>query len=150
MREPARAAPRRRRPVTDDRCPGCGSPMREARGTLCLPVNGVQVAVPATPHLRCPTCDEVVLRWHEAGRLGAEAVAIYRRQHGLLAADEIRALRLRLGLTQHELAGLLKLGSNTVSRWESGRNAQTSAMDLLLRLLRDLPGCLDYLRARAA
>jgi transcriptional regulator with XRE-family HTH domain len=39
---------------------------------------------------------------------------------------------------------------NTISRWESGRDVQTEAMEMLLRLLRDLPGSLDYLRQHAA
>jgi DNA-binding transcriptional regulator YiaG len=51
----------------------------------------------------------------------------------------IRALRERFGLTQGALAKLLRLGSNTISRWEAGRNVQTAAMDVLLRMLRDLP-----------
>ena len=75
---------------------------------------------------------------------------MYRKKHGLLSADEIRALRERFGLTQSELARLLHLGANTISRWESGRNVQTEAMEMLLRLLRDLPGSLDYLRQHAA
>jgi hypothetical protein len=33
---------------------------------------------------------------------------------------------------------------------ESGRNVQTEAMEMLLRLIRDLPGSLDYLRQHAA
>ncbi|WP_425160085.1 helix-turn-helix domain-containing protein, partial [Candidatus Binatus sp.] len=52
--------------------------------------------------------------------------------------------------TQANLARLLRLGANTVSRWESGRNVQTAAMDILLRLIRDLPGSIDYLRSHAA
>jgi len=36
--------------------------------------------------------------------------------------------------------------TNTVPRWESGRNVQTAAMDMLLRLIPDLPGSIDYLR----
>jgi len=32
----------------------------------------------------------------------------------------------------------------------SGRNAQTEAMDTLLRLIRDVPGSIDYLRHHAA
>jgi hypothetical protein len=32
----------------------------------------------------------------------------------------------------------------------SGRNVQTAAMDILLRLIRDLPGRIDYLRDHAA
>ena len=59
-------------------------------------------------------------------------------------------MRERFGLTQVDLARLLRLGANTVSRWESGRNVQTAALDMLLRLIRDLPGSIDYLRDRAA
>jgi DNA-binding transcriptional regulator YiaG len=44
----------------------------------------------------------------------------------------------------------LRLGATTISRWESGRNVQTAAMDILLRLLRDLPGGIEYLRRHAA
>jgi HTH-type transcriptional regulator/antitoxin MqsA len=124
--------------------------MKEARGTLRLPVNGEPVAVPHSPHLRCPKCSEVVLRLEDARRLNEDAIALYRRQQGLLSAADIRALRDRFGLTQGELARLLHLGLNTVSRWESGRNAQTGAMDMLLRLLRDVPGSLEYLRGLAA
>jgi putative zinc finger/helix-turn-helix YgiT family protein len=124
--------------------------MQEARGRLKLPVNGEEVAVPSASHLRCPKCGEVVLRLQDARRLHEDASALYRTKHGLLSADEIRALRERFGLTQVDLARLLRLGANTVSRWESGRNVQTAAMDVLLRLLRDLPGSLDYLRDHAA
>jgi len=108
------------------------------------------VSVPSALHLRCPKCDEVVLRVSHSRRLQEDAIAIYRRKHGLLSADEIRAIRERFGLTQSELAHLLHLGANTISRWESGRNVQTEAMEMLLRLVRDLPGSLDYLRRYAA
>jgi len=91
-----------------------------------------------------------VLRFLEAKRLHQDAIALYRRKHGLLSADEIRAIREHLGLTQASLSRLLRLGANTVSRWESGRNVQTAAMDILLRLIRDLPGSVDYLRDHAA
>jgi putative zinc finger/helix-turn-helix YgiT family protein len=124
--------------------------MAEVRGRLRLPVNGEDVSVPSVLHLRCPKCREVVLRFEDARRLNHDAIAIYRKRHGLLSADEIRAVRERFGLTQGELARLLRLGANTVSRWESGRNVQTAAMDLLVRLIRDLPASLEYLRRHAA
>jgi putative zinc finger/helix-turn-helix YgiT family protein len=85
-----------------------------------------------------------------ARRLGEDAIAIYRKRHGLLSTDEIRAIRKRFALTQADLARLLRLGANTVSRWESARNVQTAAMDMLLRLIRDLPGSIEYLREHAA
>jgi putative zinc finger/helix-turn-helix YgiT family protein len=86
----------------------------------------------------------------QAQKLRQRALEAYRGKYGLLSADEIRSIRERFGLTQAELARLLRLGGNTISRWEAGRNVQTAAMDMLLRIIRDLPGSLDYLRKHAA
>jgi putative zinc finger/helix-turn-helix YgiT family protein len=144
LRSPTRSA------LASDACPACGTGMEEKRGRLRLPVNGEEISVPSAAHLRCPQCGEVVLRFEDARRLSADAIAIYRRKHGLLSAEDIRAIRKRFGLTQRDLARLLRLGSNTISRWEAGRNVQTEAMDVLLRLLRDVPGSLAYLRDHAA
>jgi putative zinc finger/helix-turn-helix YgiT family protein len=124
--------------------------MKEAHGVLRLPVNGEEIAVPHAAHLRCPRGHEVVLRLEDARRLGEDAIAAYRKKHGLLSAADIRSIREHFALTQADLAQLLHLGQNTISRWESGRNVQTAAMDVLLRLLRDVPGSLAYLRSHAA
>ena len=143
-------APRRGQPLPEDACPSCGSTLVEKRGRLRFPVNGEEMNVPSASHLGCPRCGEIVLRYEDAQRLSEDAVALYRKKHKLLSAEEIRTLRRRFGVTQGQLARLLRLGSNTVSRWESGRNVQTAAMDVLLRLLRDLPGSFGYLRDHAA
>jgi hypothetical protein len=37
-----------------------------------------------------------------------------------------------------------------VSRWEAGRTVQAASLDVLLRLLRDVPGTLAYLKRHAA
>jgi putative zinc finger/helix-turn-helix YgiT family protein len=149
------ATPRRKKAapghaLATDACPRCGTLMKGAHGTLRLPVNGEEVAIPHAAHLRCPKCREVVLGLKDARRLNEDAIATYRKKHGLLSASDIQALRGRFGLTQSDLASLLHLGQNTVSRWEAGRNVQTEAMDVLLRLLRDVPGSLEYLRTHAA
>jgi putative zinc finger/helix-turn-helix YgiT family protein len=140
----------RGRKLPDDACPVCKARMIARRGILRLPINGEDIAVPAVAHLGCPKCHEVVLRFQDAKRFSEDAIAIYRKKHRLLSADEIRALRERFGLTQVALARLLRLGGNTISRWEAGRNVQTGAMDMLLRLLRDLPGGIEYVRRHAA
>ena len=57
--------------------------MVEHRSALKAPVNGEEVTVPSTLHLRCPRCDEVVLRFSDARRLQEDAIAIYRKKHGL-------------------------------------------------------------------
>jgi len=124
--------------------------MRERSAALRLPVNGEEITVTGATHLRCPKCHEVVLRLGQARQLRERALEIYRARYGLLSASEIRAIRERHRLTQARLARLLRLGNNTISRWEAGRNVQTAAMDVLLRLIRDIPESLKYLRRHAA
>jgi len=140
----------RGRLLADNACPECGTPMRERQGSLKFPVNGEQIAVTRSPHLICPECHEIVLRFDDARKLRQRALEIYRQQYGLLSTEEIRSIRERFGLTQTELARLLRLGANTISRWEAARNVQTASMDMLLRVIRDLPGSIDYLRRHAA
>lgn len=135
--------------MPENACPTCGTPMRERRSRLSARINGEDVAVAESPNLRCPKCGEVVLRYTDWRTLDERALEMYRKRYSLLSADEIRALRERLGLTQAGLARILRLGGNTISRWEAGRNAQTAAMDALLRLIRDVPGSLEYLRSHA-
>jgi putative zinc finger/helix-turn-helix YgiT family protein len=136
--------------LPSDACPVCGTPMKEKRGKLAFPVNGEDVRVPDATHLACPKGHDPVLRVDDARRLRERALDLYRSKYGLLTAEDIRSLRERFGLTQAELARLLRLGQNTLSRWEAGRNVQTAAMDVLLRVLRDVPGGLEYLRKHAA
>jgi putative zinc finger/helix-turn-helix YgiT family protein len=124
--------------------------MRRTQEAVTSSVNGEEIRVPNISHLRCPKCGEGLFSLQEAEALRLGAFDIYRRTHGLLSPDEIRAIREHHGLTQAELAQLLRLGANTLSRWEAGRNVQTAAMDVLLRLVRDLPGSLEYLREHAA
>ncbi len=124
--------------------------MIEKRSTLRLPVNGEEISVPSVSHFGCPKCGEIRLGFQQAKRLHEDAIALYRKKHQLLSADQIRAIREHFDLTQADLAPLLRPGANTVSRWESGRNVQTAAMDVLLRLIRDLPGSIAYLRKSAA
>ena len=124
--------------------------MRQRRGKLSLPIHGQEVSVPDTGQWHCPKCREVVLDFYQSRRLRGRALEIYRRKYRLLSPQEIRTLRERCGLTRPALARLLRLEAEVISRWESGRNVQTASMDMLLRLLRDLPGSLSYLRKHAA
>ncbi|HWO18822.1 MAG TPA: YgiT-type zinc finger protein [Kofleriaceae bacterium] len=77
----------------EDACPACGTLMKEAKGSLKLPVNGEQITVPSASHLMCPKCGEVVLRFQEAKRLHEDAIALYRRKHGLSSAGTQSAWR---------------------------------------------------------
>jgi len=116
-----RTRPKRRAVVLpDDACPTCGTMMRRTQEAVTSSVNGEEIRVPKISHLRCPKCGEGLFSLQEAEALRLGAFDIYRRTHGLLSADEIRAIRERYSLTQAELARLLRLGGNTVSRWGGG------------------------------
>ena len=141
---------RRARVLPDDACSTCGTMMERKHEPVSWSVNGEAIRVPDISHLRCPRCGEGLFSLREAEALRRGAFDIYRKRHRLLSADEIRGIREQHGLTQAELARVLRLGGNTISRWEAGRNVQTAAMDVLLRLVRDLPGSLEYLREHAA
>jgi len=124
--------------------------MTATRGRLKLPVNGEEIAVSRVPHLLCPRCGESVLRADDARQLFHRAQEAYRHKHRLLAPHEIRDLREHLGLTPGRLARLLHLRADALLRWETARGVQSATMDALLRVLRDVPGTVDYLRSRAA
>ena len=141
---------KRGRLLADNACPECGTQMREKQASLKFPVNGEEIAVADSPHLSCPKCREAVLRFDDARKLRQRALEVYRQKYGLLSAEDIRSIRERFGLTQAKLARLLRLGANTISRWEAARNVQTASMDVLLRMIRDIPGTLAYLRTLAA
>jgi|GEM_PF-1955238 len=71
------------------------------------------------------------------------------RYLGLLLPDEIRNLRKRLGLTQSQICELLQIGEKTWTRWETGRERPSRALNVLLCALRDGQLTVPYLRRLA-
>jgi putative zinc finger/helix-turn-helix YgiT family protein len=82
------------------------------------------------PVLKCRHCGEVYLD-EAADELLSEAL---RAAAGLLSPAEIRKGREGLGLTQKQLAGLLRISEFTLSRWETGAQTQQRSMDAFLRI----------------
>ncbi len=89
--------------------------MHESTAAMSVPINGERIEVPGIPHLACPRCENTLTLFADVEVLHLAAFAIYRERHGLLAATEIRALRVRRRLTQARLAALLRLGTNPTS-----------------------------------
>jgi putative zinc finger/helix-turn-helix YgiT family protein len=85
------------------------------------------------PDLSIPTCRNCGEQTFAVGD-DDRIVAGLRAQIGLLAPEEIRESRCRLGLNQQELAEQLGVAKETISRWETGALIQSRAMDNLLRL----------------
>ncbi len=146
----SRRAMSQRGAVPDDACPKCGTLMVERKRTLQAPVNRTLVPVPHATHLRCPQCDEVVLRLEDATALREKALALYRQRERLLSPEEIHEIRQRFRLTSARLAVLLRSPVRLVERWEAGRLAQPPVVDSLLRVMRDVPGSVAVLKKSAA
>ena len=132
-----------------DICTTCGSKMEFVTGPIREVVNGESFWIPDVAHHNCARCGNKLFSIQICQVMIDQGNALYRQRHHLLSGADILAIRKQLKLTQVQLAALLKLGGNTLSRWESGRIVQSAAMDTLLRLLRDVPGTLPYLRKRA-
>ena len=70
------------------------------------------------------------------------------RYLGLLLPDQIKALRLRLGLSQKEMSRLLQAGEKSYTRWESGQARPSRMVNVLLRLLDDGEVCVEALHGQ--
>lgn len=88
---------------------------------------------------RCPDCGETFYTGEMADESIRRASAAIRAKSGLLAPDEILAIRRTYGLTQAQMERLIGAGKKTVVRWERGTIPQSRTADTLLRVLRDHP-----------
>jgi putative zinc finger/helix-turn-helix YgiT family protein len=102
------------------------------------------LTVPSLKVLECEDChnrtlsDDAMRRIIDALRVKAE----------LLTPAEIREQRKRLGLKQEDLAKLLRVAKETVSRWESDKQIQQRAMNDFLEVFFNVPEAREFLRKR--
>ncbi|MBW3571882.1 MAG: type II toxin-antitoxin system MqsA family antitoxin [Gemmatimonadetes bacterium] len=126
-------------------CPLCGgiAVLVEAPNTLRM---GDRTVTFTDLFYRCDRCDEGYFNGGMMDDSLRRATAVIRAEDGLLAPDEIVALRKKYGLTQAELERLIGAGAKTVVRWERGTVAQNKTADTLLRVLLDHPGVVAGLK----
>lgn len=84
----------------------------------------------------CDVCGNIMGDGELDGALLISAYNEYRRRHGLLMPDEIRAIRERYSLSQEAAAKLLGWEPQTFIRYERGA-LQKNEHDKLLRRMRD-------------
>src|SRR6266404_8641826 len=102
-----------------------------------------RVEVPALTVPQCGNCQAISID-DEADQ---QISAAFRREARLLAPEEIRQGREKLGLTQKQFANLLGVGEATVSRWETGAQIQQRAMDRFVRLCLASPTAVKLLES---
>lgn len=97
----------------------------------------------------CESCGEELFD-KELDELNIErALSVYRKKHGLLSPDEIKAIRENYGLSQRAFSKLLKWGEITMNRYEMGA-IQDKAHNNTLILLKNPQNMLNILDNNAS
>ena len=87
-------------------------------------------AIPQLQVNQCGACGEVLF-----GNVADEQISQALREHlALLSPEQIHDALSTLGLRQKDLAERIGVAAETISRWMSGTQIQSRAMDNLMRL----------------
>lgn len=125
--------------VFPNTCGACGGTVSISCDPLPVEMRGETIAVSGIEHAVCTDCGETFLSVEAMEKLQKEAIQLMKRARGLLTADEIRALRHSLDLSQAAFEKLIGVGPKTVVRWEKGTVFQSATADRLMRLIRAMP-----------
>ena len=131
-------------------CPVCGEgECKRKTITETFRYKGHRLVIPDYVVYVCSRCREEFLD-HSLLRPHQQKIRDWQRTiDGLLTAEEIRRLRLMLGLTQEEFSLLLGGGKKAFARYETGTVRQSVAMDNLLRAVQKHPSLLlEFAKAR--
>lgn len=110
---------------------------------------GQSVIVRGLEGNRCSACAAEPIFPEQIRRNQLRISDAKREASGLLKADQIRAIRDALGLSQQDAATVFGGGTNGFSKYERGQTIQSVPMDRLLRATRAFPFMLDFLRMQA-
>lgn len=128
------------------RCIECGSVMIETAAPITEMVRGVSVTVEGIEHYCCEHCGNTTMSIEAAELLAKKQMSAVARAKGILAPEEIRAIRKKLELTQREFEELIGVSSPTASRWETGAMLPSKTTDTLIRLLGEFPEAVAFLQ----
>ena len=126
------------------KCSRCGNRLVPVEGERTMEFRGRSVTVSAR-YLQCEGCGEMLVSPRDSTNASQRAADQVRRDEGLLTSSEIRAIRDRLNLTQREFEKLLRVGRNTVARWEAGTVIQSPSIDDKIRGVGDVREFAEYL-----
>lgn len=117
-------------------CAECGSEsMKRTNKPFIQQFKGIDFEIDEIDHWECDKCGAIEFDCHDLDALTHVLQMAYRREHRLLTPEEIKALRMKLDMSQQEFETLLGVTSPTVSRWETGRVIQTKSIDNFMRLI---------------
>jgi len=96
--------------------------------------------------LVCTTCHDGFYTKKSERKINIVFADMKRKEENLLTSKEIKEIRKQNYLTQEELSVLLGMSLKTIARYENGTIIQGRSTDILLRLLRDYPATIKFLK----
>lgn len=132
-----------------DSCALCGGAVPRVRTELTMPFPGREPAVVSRVLQKCTDCGECYLSPNELDAVQRAAADVVRAREGLLAPEEILAIRQSMRLSQAAFERLIGAGAKTVVRWERGTIFQSKVTDTLMRVLQQVPEARSYLSKRS-
>lgn len=129
------------------KCPICGAgKLKKKIGTETFEYKGETTTISNYVTRKCTKCGESIVdnvTLKESGKLLKD---FQRRVDGLLTGHQIKAIRMKIGLTQEQLADIVGGGLKSLARYESGQVCQSKGMDNLLRILDAYPEMLKVIQ----
>lgn len=129
-------------------CPMCEKErtLRQIKDDIVISVRDRDISVESV-QLVCSNCDAA---FEPPGKDSLdEAYRIYRRENNWMQPEDIKALRNRYNLSQHEFAEILGFGKATLSRYENGA-LQDHSSETLLKMAADPSNLIRHLKINKA
>lgn len=128
-------------------CAVCGGELRALTEPREIQLAGRRITV-TSEFLRCRNCEETFVSPAQLDAAQKAAAEQIRRGENLLSPREIIQLRAHLGLSQAAFEQFIGVGIKTCGRWERGTVFPHKSTDLLIQMVRDVPGAAEWLAKR--
>ena len=135
--------------MTDPVCPTTGAPMHRAVRPLTLTYKGESLTIDM-PGWYCDQSEDGIHTGADMKMSDRGLNRLKARAEGLLAPEEIRRIRKRLGLTQDAAGELIGGGPRAFQKYEAGDLLPSRAIGSALILLDHDPSAIAVLTTRRA
>ncbi len=137
--------------MKEQKCPICGAgSLKNEVKTETFTYKGESKDIPNYITWSCSECGEAIVDNESLKASGKLLKDFQREVDGLLTGAQIKAIRLKLGLKQAQLANIIGGGEKSVARYEASQISQSKGMDNLLRILDAYPQTLNVIRKNDA
>lgn len=130
-------------------CTECGHELVKVNTPLEEELRGEKYIINGIERYECPKCGNYEIDLNMADKLSTDIWKQYREKHGILSPEQIKKIRIDLGITQTDLEAMLCVSHPTVSRWETGMYAPSAQSSRELEALENIPGFADYLMKKS-